>query len=264
MRLRRRVRKRIRMIRAPKRKVDFAVAGTQKGGTTALDRYLRMHPQICMANKKEVHFFDNERLFRTGRPNYAIYHSYFDADSQHRLLGEASPIYMYWRSAPKRIWEYNPEMKILLILRNPWERAYSHWNMERDRNAESLTFWSAIQSEPERSREALPYQHRVYSYVDRGFYVEQIRRLWSYFDREQTLILRNEELRARPLETMNRVFDFLGVDSLQEIRPARTHARPYVSEITRREKEYLLHAYEYEIRALERILGWDCSNWLDD
>jgi len=119
MRLYQRIRRRIKTIRASNRKVDFVIAGMQKGGTTALDRYLRMNPQVCMANKKEVHFFDNEKLFRGDRPNYAIYHSFFDLKPQHQILGEASPIYMYWRNAPNRLWKYNPKMKILLILRNP-------------------------------------------------------------------------------------------------------------------------------------------------
>ena len=66
---------------------------------------------------------------------------------------------MYWHNAPRRIWQYNPDIKLIVILRNPIERAYSHWNMERSRNAEKLSFFDAIQSERDRCQEALSYQH---------------------------------------------------------------------------------------------------------
>jgi hypothetical protein len=142
--------------------VNFLICGTQKGGTSALDAYLKEHPQICMAEQKEVHFFDNEDLFRHKKPAYDIYHSAFSPKVSHKLLGEATPIYMYWYSAPLRIWKYNHSMKLIILLRNPIDRAYSHWNMERVRNTDCVSFWEAIQSEQKRCRESLPYQHRVY------------------------------------------------------------------------------------------------------
>jgi len=91
---------------------------------------------------------------------------------------------MYWQNAPKRIWQYNPEMKIIIILRNPIERAFSHWNMERSRNAEHLSFWDAINTEKLRCQETLPLQNRVYSYIDRGFYIKQLENIWRYFPKK--------------------------------------------------------------------------------
>lgn len=245
-------------------KVDFVICGTQKGGTSALDAYLRAHHQICMANTKEVHFFDNEDTFRDNAPDYSLYHTAFSPEPSHELVGEATPIYMYWHDAPRRMWQYNPNMKLIVILRNPIERAYSHWNMERSRDAEALSFWEAIKSETQRCRESLPYQHRVYSYIDRGFYLEQLRRLSTYFMKEQILILRNEELKSKPHETLQNVCDFLGVNSFQDIEAKDIHSRPYSSSISGREKEYLRFIFEYEIRGIERMFGWDCSNWLSD
>ena len=78
------------------KKVDFLIAGTQKGGTSALDAYLREHPEIRMANRKEVHFFDNEVIFNSNKPDYSMYHSLFQPVGPQMLLGEATPIYMYW------------------------------------------------------------------------------------------------------------------------------------------------------------------------
>ncbi|MEL7085014.1 MAG: sulfotransferase domain-containing protein [Cyanobacteria bacterium J06597_1] len=242
--------------------VDFIVCGTQKGGTSALDAYLREHPDLCMANEKEVHFFDRDSYFSNGRPDYSQYHACFTLERADQLVGEATPIYMYWYDAPRRMWDYNPNLKLILILRNPIERAYSHWNMERIRNAETLPFWDAILLERERCRSSLPLQHRVYSYLDRGFYLQQLRRLQTYFLDSQILVVKNEDLKSNPTAILNRICDFLGVSRLESITHKDVHSRPYIDTMSDREWEYLKHLYEYEIRGLERLLGWDCSDWL--
>lgn len=217
-----------------------------------------------MANRKEVHFFDNERIFIQRDIDYSAYHAFFSPSPSQHLLGEATPIYMYWYDAARRIWQYNPAMKIIVVLRNPIERAFSHWNMERDRNADSLPFLKAIQSESERCRVALPSQHRVFSYVDRGFYVEQLRRLWTYFPRSQVLVLRHEELKARPDASLDNICRFLKLESIGPVRGLNVHSRPYTSTMSRKEWAYLRDIFEYEIRALERLLDWDCGSWVLD
>ena len=244
------------------RVVNFLICGTQKGGTSALDAYLREHPEICMVDKKESHFFDNESVFCKITPDYSKYHSFFNPKSSHQLLGETTPIYMYWHDSPRRIWQYNPHMKIIVILRNPIDRAYSHWNMERSRKTDDLPFWDAIQNEQERCREALPYQHRVYSYIDRGFYLEQLRRLWFYFSKDNVLVLKNEYLKNQPQEALQDVCDFLGVDRFAGVATKDVHSRPYPSQMSDKEREYLRFVFEHEIRGIERVLGWDCSDWL--
>ena len=244
------------------RKVDFVIAGTQKGGTTALDTYLRAHLEICMAKIKEVHFFDEEKYFHTNEIDYSKYHENFNIQPPHKILGEATPIYMYWYDCPKRIWAYNPHMKVIVILRNPVERAYSHWNWERNRGAIDLTFRDAIQGERERAREALPEEHRVHSYIHRGYYSEQLRRIRHYFPKKQTLAIKNEELRTHPQETLDRVCHFLSVDPLPNIDAKEVLMTPYVTSIQVEEREYLQRIFEYEIRELERMLNWDCREWL--
>src|SRR5262249_262451 len=108
--------------------VGFVVGGTMKGGTTALSAFLDQHPEIHMARGKETHFFDTDEPFRSGsRPDYGLYHHHFTPDSGTRLLGDATPIYLYWEAAPARIAAYNPRMKWVLLLRQPAERAHSHW-----------------------------------------------------------------------------------------------------------------------------------------
>lgn len=246
-----------------KKTVDFVICGTQKGGTSALDAYLREHPEICMADVKEVHYFDNEKEFSSGKPDYSNYHMHFSPKKNHRMMGEATPIYMYWDHAPKRLYEYNPDMKLIILLRNPIERAYSHWNMERSRNAEILPFFEAITNEKERCHDALPLQHRVYSYVDRGFYLKQLKKIWTYFPKNRVLILKSEDLKQKHKETLNLICDFLQVSHFNAMEAKNVHSRPYESRISEKEKVYLKSVFEKEIREIEQALNWDCSEWFN-
>jgi hypothetical protein len=247
----------------PTRTVDFIICGTQKGGTTALDEYLREHPEVCMADQKEVHYFDSEEYFGNGVPDYSEYHAFFSPTRTHKVLGEATPIYMYWKKVPKRIFEYNRDMKIILILRNPIDRAYSHWNMERSRNADNLPFRSAIDAESERCREAFPEQHRVYSYIDRGHYLDQLRRIWKYFPKESVLILKNDDLKRDPNGTLNHVPVFLGITKFKDIENKNVHSLPYKCDMSNEEREVLKAIFEPEIKELQEVLQWDCSDWLN-
>ncbi len=243
-------------------KVGFLIAGAQKCGTSALNRYLYAHPKLCMPKEKEVHFFDDEINFASKTVDYARYHSCFSPRPWHRLCGEATPDYMYWYSAPRRIWEYNPKMKFIIMLRNPVDRAFSAWNMEVLRRREFLSFQEAIRTESRRTKEVLPFQHRVYAYVDRGFYTDQIRRIWNFFPKEQTLFLKSERLKDEYQNTLDRVCDFLGVTKMPHTKPQIVNARPYATSIADEDRAYLQELFEFEIRDLEQMLDWDCSDWL--
>ena len=243
-------------------KVNFVIGGTQKGGTSALDAFLRQHPQIGMpADLKEVHFFDREEVFRDGKPDYDKYHAHFRPNPKQRAIGEASPIYMYWNSAPYRVWSYNPEMKWILILRNPADRAYSAWNMERQRGAESLSFEEAVAQESDRCREALPLQHRIFSYVDRGFYAPQVQRLFNTFGAKKCLILLNEDLHRAHEETLRSIFEFLGVEP--SVMPAqdRVFEHDYDQLLDAKMRSRLIDTFRFDIQQLERLLGRDLSHW---
>ena len=220
------------------------------------------HPEISAAGQKEVHFFDNEAHFAGGNPDYSQYHRWFDPEHAHVVKGETTPIYMYWQAAPRRIWEYNPQMKFILVLRDPIERAYSHWNMERIRNADTMSFWDAIRNEAERCLEARPLQHRVYSYISRGLYTQQLHRIWAYFPKDRTLCLKSESLKDGLDETLARVCDFLQVDPFKGAAPKIAHALPYESGLTDRERDYLRQVFAPDVRQLEKELNWDCSEWL--
>ncbi|MCK5897316.1 MAG: sulfotransferase domain-containing protein [Cocleimonas sp.] len=248
--------------------VDFLIAGAQKSGTTTLHSYLQDHPEIGMASKKEVHFFNNNTYFEVTNVDYSIYHSFFDLNASKKMRGEVTPAYMFCRDAPRRIWQYNPDMKIILILRNPIDRAFSHWNMEVARGAESLLFSVAIKRELERCREALPDQHYVYSYLDRGFYSSQIRELRRFFKKDQVLILKHDDLKQKPNIVIGKIFDFLRVLNLSEISPAIFNEKvlnraKYSTELSQEDKFFLVQYYKFEIQQLESLLAWDCSEWLE-
>ena len=241
-------------------KVRFVVAGAQKSGTTALDKYLRLHPQIQMPDKKEVHFFDHERLFKSGSPDYRQYHAYYSPKSEGKLLGDVTPAYMYLDSCMERICRYNPEMKVICILRDPITRAYSHWNMERDLKREKLDFLDAMFQEAERTSENRSKQ-RKFSYVDRGFYSKQIERIWEHFPKEQTLFIKYEELKNNPNDVLSTIFNFLNVDSLKITEERIGNKRPYKTVLQENERSLLMGIFNKEIEVIENMLGWDLSDW---
>lgn len=241
--------------------VRFLVCGAQKAGTTALSEYLREHPQVYIPDRKEVHYFDDESL-NWGRPNHSRYHKFFQERGQESICGEATPIYMYWDSAPLRIWKYNSEMRIIVLLRNPITRAYSHWSMEKSRGLDTADFSDAIAKEEMRCKEALPLQHRVFSYIDRGFYTHQIRRLWRLFGRERVLVLRQDELNNEPQKTINSVCDHLGVDRMVLSGSVYSNVGTYSARMRKEDHALLVSLFSPEIRQLEDLLGWDCGSWL--
>lgn len=245
-------------------KVHFVVAGAQKSGTTTLHRLLSQHPEVHMAPVKGTHFFDTESNFGTGRIDYSAYHAHFSPGPQHRLVGESTPIYSFWEPAARRIHEYNPEMKVLLVLRNPIDRAYSHWNMMRTKNRESAGFEEALELEPQRARGTRPLQDRHFSYVARGFYTEQLRRLAQHFPLSQRLVLRMEDLLDPGFGAIDRIWAFLGIERPATLDPVHANPRAYPAPMAPATRRMLAATFEGEIRALERMLGWDLSTWLAD
>lgn len=189
--------------------VDFIVVGVQKAGTTALFDYLLDDPAYSLSKVKEVHFFDDESV-NWAAPDYAPYHAQFDWERP-AIRGEATPIYLYWPRSLQRIGAYNPKVRLIVMLRDPVQRAWSHWRMETSRGVETRPFSWCIRQGRARLFEGEPWgAHREFSYVERGFYGEQIERLFSLFPREQVLILTAEELRQDPSKTLATLSEFLG------------------------------------------------------
>jgi len=245
----------------PFSRIDFIIAGTQKGGTTALDDYFRTHQNICMADKKEVHFFDEDRYFEKKSPNYSKYHKYFSPNDYSQVIGEATPIYMYWNKAIERIHVYNPQIKLIIILRNPIDRAFSHWNMERDKGRESRTFLKAILDEDSKINSPNYSQNKILSYLDRGHYSQQIKNIYNYFNKNQLLILRSEDLLENPDNTLLNIAEFLSIPPFDPVYHKEVNSRSYPHKMSKEELTFLKNFYQEEFSSLEDILGWDLSSW---
>ena len=196
--------------RSSDERVGFLIAGVQKAGTSALFDYLRDEPGLALSDEKELHFFDDETQ-DWSRPDIAAYHARFPPwDGRPR--GEATPIYTYWRQSAERIATYNPAMKLVVVLRDPVQRAWSHWRMEVARGAETQPFGWCIREGRQRLFEAEPWgYHREFSYVERGFYGAQLAHLRSLFPPDQFLVLKAEDLKADPGPTLTTVRGFLGL-----------------------------------------------------
>lgn len=253
--------------------VNFLIAGMQKGGTTALDRFLRAHDDLCLPCRKEVHFFDDEKV-NWSAPDYSQYHDFYpekkgnQTQNAARLVGDITPIYSYWAPCAERIKAYNPQMKIILCLRDPVERAYSHWEMEVSRKAERLKFRAAIREGRDRIAKSNNTQHgchRVFSYVERGFYALQIKRLRAYFPHHQFLYLENRNMKEDLPGTLDQICDFLGVKRFG-IYPANetilpTRKRLDLGQIKAEDAAYLAGLYNNDTRETARLTGLDLSHY---
>ncbi len=238
-------------------RVSFLVAGAQKAGTTALYLYLAGDPQFAMCRVKEPHFFDDEGRDWSGE-DYAAYEALFPAGPA-RPCGEVTPIYLYWPPALERIARYNPAMRFVVLLRDPVERAWSHWRMEFARGAETQPFAWCIREGRARVAAAPGGRHRVFSYVERGFYAEQLERLMGLFPAIQLLCLRAKDLKARPGEALDRIRAFLDLAPGQAPRPHLAHVGPQVDVdpgLMAQDARYLRDLYAGDNARLGRLAGF--------
>jgi len=244
------------------RKLDFIIIGAQKSGTTALDSYLRFHPEIGLPKYKELHFFNNKRLFRLPALVREIHYHRFFPDFKHpdKRLGEATPNYMVESLFIDRIHAYNPALKLIVILRDPVSRAYSHWNMQRDRGIEHRTFEDAIRENVNEMKKKT-FTDQRFNYLQRGEYAKQLEYISRLFPREQVLVLFQKNLLNSPIETMNRITHFLGVSPFKRISAMDVHSRAYLEPMSASLKQELKAYYLPHIEDLERFLVTDLSHW---
>jgi hypothetical protein len=236
------------------RRIDFIVIGVQKAGTTALFDHLADDPAIGLSDTKEVHFFDDESR-DWAQPDYDAYHARFDWDRP-AMRGEATPIYIYWPGALERIAAYNPKIKLVLMLRDPVERAWSHWRMERGRGAETKSFAWCIREGRQRLFAAEPWgHHREHSYVERGYYGDQVERLFAMFPREQVLMLQADDLRSDPQTVLGRLNAFLGLAPPPATAPRVVHAGPEMEGLAPADRTHLRAVYARDQARLAALTG---------
>src|SRR3954468_11039678 len=223
-------------------RLDFVVAGVQKAGTTALHYFLARHPHIALPRDQALHFFDNEGNFQ-GPPDYQILHRNFNRGWRWRTAGEVTADYVYYSPALERIARYNPEMKLIISLRNPTDRAFSHWNMRRAKGREPLEFLDAIKRDQEQIGSGTL---RGNAHLERGFYAAQLERVFGLFPRQHVLVIKYEDFRRDHARTINGVFDFLGVRRLTNLKNKEQNAGPYQRKITADERDYVSGLFESE------------------
>ena len=207
------------------------IAGVQKGGTTALAHFLAQHPAIGMSTPKEAHLFDAPDYSRDWTPAQIDerYRPFFEGCAGAAIRGEATPIYLFLPAIAAELRRYNPDLKLIVLLRDPVERAISHYYMEKNRDKEHLPLWLALLSEPLRLRLPEDAEHidshlRRHSYRRRGLYCAQLRNLYRCFDPRRVLVVRTEDLQRHHDAVLRRVFVFLGVADDVRIPPEIVYA----------------------------------------
>jgi hypothetical protein len=234
--------------------VDLVVIGVQKAGTTALFDYLAEHPGFSLSRVKETHFFDDETQ-DWAAPDYGAYHRHFDPVAS-GVRAEATPIYVYWPHALERLKAYNPAARLVLMLRDPVDRAWSHWRMETARGAETQPFGWCIRQGRHRLFESEPWGvHREFSYVERGFYGDQVERLFGLFPREQTLILDAERLRADPNGVLREVSAFAGAAPPPQVANREVHVGSELGALDPADAEFLREIYRRDAERLADLAG---------
>ena len=208
---------------------DFLVVGAAKAGTTSLYYYLREHPGVFLPKVKEPNFFALEGLTANFRDpssprsvnawsvtGFDDYGALFAAAKPEQASGECSPFYLYSDRAPRIIKKYVPQIRLVAVLRNPIDRAFSSFMYFRNNGLEPLESFHAALDEEERRMEHGWFF--IWHYKSAGLYHDQLRRYFDCFGREQILILFHEDLLTDPLRTIQRVYEFIGVDPTFEPR----------------------------------------------
>jgi hypothetical protein len=207
-------------------KPDFIIVGAQKAGTTALFRILNEHSKIKGAGGKELHFFDRDPLIIKGK--YSNYHNYFKGLKEGCIYFEATPSYLYHPEAAQRIFKYNPDIKIIISLRNPADRALSAWTMyhhhfktdeENFQYYDERSFEQAIEEEL-KTYKSDTWANNKRSYINRGIYYTQIKKYLDTFPKENILIIESKELSKNHSATVKNICDFLGqpYEDLKQVR----------------------------------------------
>jgi hypothetical protein len=237
--------------------VDFVVAGVQKAGTTAIHDFLAQHPHIALLRDQALHFFDKEEHF-TGAPDYRILHDNFDPGWRWRVAGEVTADYLYYPRALERIAAYNPQMKLVVSLRHPTERAFSQWNMRWQKGQERLEFLDALKRDQEIGIWNGP---RGNAYLARSLYAPQLENVFNFFPRERVLFLKYEGFRSDPLPVIGALLDFLGVCRKSRLKNKKRNVGSYSRKLTPEERAYASAIFEEDISQIEKLLGWDCRDW---
>ena len=234
---------------------DFLIIGAQKAGTSAFYELLSQHPSV-ISRPGEIHFFDVQyelgpRWYRAQFPTWR---------KSGMIVGDKSPYYLYHPLAPVRAHSLIPKAKVIALLRNPIDRAYSQYWMNLRKNQEELPFSDAVKVEKERLaglEDAIlatgitnPFSsHRLHSYLARGCYLEQIKRWQTYYPPDQMKILLYEDLRDNPEAVMREILPFLGLPEYDrfDYQVGKTNSYPPMDRTVRSELEAYFRSHNEQL-----------------
>lgn len=247
---------------------EFLVIGAQKGGTAFFYHLLTRHPLVAPAQRKEIHYFDRyhelgDEWYRWRFPRAPG----ADGSGRGTISGEATPNYLYNPLVPRRAAGTVPGARLLALLRNPVERAYSHYQMMVRLGHESETFEDALEAEGARiaadAGDPDGFAARRHTYASRGLYAEQLERWLGLFPRERLLVQKSEDFFARPAEVLGRAQDFLGLPRLRPTpadlsvgRHEGGYAEPLAPATRARLEDHYRPHNERLYGLLGRDLGW--------
>jgi len=209
------------------KKPNFYCIGTQKAATTTLHNILKNHSQIFLPNNKEAHFFDRKERYQRGFDWYLK--RFFVGAQTEKAVGSFTPEYIFFPDVAKRMnLHFEDDLKFIVVLRHPIERAISHYRMSRVRGFEPLSFKEAIDREKRRIKKG-DWEFNHFSYLTRGYYYQQLKRYLKFFPIENFLFLVFEEDIIKNIdETIVRIQNFLGceVESLDTTVKSNTAKSP--------------------------------------
>jgi hypothetical protein len=257
---------------------DFLILGAQRSGTTSLYRYLAAHPAVMPVTLglKGAHYFDtnymkSESWYRSHFPTAAARRARARKHQLDRVVtGEGSPYYLFHELIPERVFGLLPDARLIVLLRDPVRRAYSHHQHEVARGFEQLDFDEALRREPdrlngevERLREHpgyLSFNHQHFSYLARGRYLEQIRRWDSLFAKEQILILNATDFFSDPDASFRQVLRFLDLPVRSLPQYDKRNAHEY-DDMSHRTRSFLVDYFKPHNEGLAQYLGRDLG-WM--
>jgi len=251
---------------------NWMCIGAPKAGTTSLYSALKTHPEIWVPECKETHFFSSPDYYN-GMDWYLK--TYFSGAKKNRSVGELTPKYLRQKGVPERINKHiNKDIKFLVILRNPVDRAWSHYCHAYDRfrhvqfrPTEDLTFDEALKVEPDRLRQSNEYgwTHGMFlAYFYTGLYAQHLKNWFGVFSRRKFLIITLEDLIENTAYTLDKITNHLKIAPFNphpHFRKTNTYSKPGLTESTRK---MLIKRYRPHIKELENLLGRRFSSWYND
>lgn len=275
---------------------NLIIAGAQKCGTTTLHRHLEQHPEVFFPKvPQELHYFDIEKNFKKG---LSWYENHFIGHGKEKIIAQTSPLYIYEPQVPRRIHQTLADVSLIFILRNPIDRAYSHYWHAVKHGYETLSFEKALTQEKSRLSKGFK-SRRNFSYIDRGVYSAQLERFFEFFPEDKLLVLLFDDLINAPKKLLKQTVDFLDIDPAyissidinRKYNPSRipkslfiqrmgyyaSHITPKFQslinrfnlierkypEMNEKSNSYLKKIFYEEIKKSETLLNRNLSHWLE-